>query len=68
MIKLWLHTVTLSFLKCFILSACYRVCNFSLSADIFTLQCDFHRKPHKEQLPCLCTVLMTYFQGEVILV
>lgn len=27
MIQLWLHTVTLSFLKCFIPSACYRLCN-----------------------------------------
>lgn len=37
MIKLWLHTVTFSFHKCFILSACYRLCNIrhlSLVADL----------------------------------
>lgn len=30
MIKLWLHSVTLYFLKCFIPSACYRLCNTTL--------------------------------------
>lgn len=63
MIKLWLHTVTLSFLKCFIPSACYRLCNIRLLSLSLSPQTDLlssvtsTEKTHKAELLCLCTVI-----------